>query len=144
MRRFLLPLAAVICLISGVLAQAGEIRGIHGLCLDIKDGGGQGSSVIVWRCHGRQNQDWFYDGARRAIATRSGLCLDVRGGGGRGADVIVWKCHGGQNQQWLIRRDGTIRTPNNLCLDVRKGGKQGTGVTVWTCKSNGNANQKWR
>lgn len=131
-------------LLAAAQAQAGEIRGIGNMCLDVKGRGGKGTQVVIWPCSGQQNQDWYYDVAAKSISTPGGLCLDVKGGGGKGSPVIVWSCNGQPNQMWYQNTDGTIRTASGLCLDV-KGGKaaKGANVTVWPCKSSNNANQKW-
>lgn len=102
MQRSLLLLAVGIFVAAGVRAEAGEIRGIRDLCLDIKGGGAQGAPVVVWDCHGGRNQQWSYDGPRRAIFTRGGLCLDVRNGGGPGTGVTIWTCKSkaNANQRW--------------------------------------------
>lgn len=128
-------------------AQADELVGIGGMCLDIKGGAAKGRQTILYPCNGQLNQDWIHDIQNDSIRSAEGYCLDVAGNGGKGSKVIAWTCHHRKNQQWHYNpSDNTIRTPDNLCLDVR-GGKavKSAEVIVWPCKSRDkNHNQRWR
>lgn len=110
-----------------------------GFCLDLHsaDTGNNGGRVQVWSCHGRPNQLWTYNPARRAITAASGKCLDVdlpqmTTNGGR---VQTWACNGQKQQQWTPLPDGSLKNGGGLCLDVhlpdqrKSGGK----VQVWPC-----------
>jgi hypothetical protein len=120
----------------------GRVVGSNNLCMDLKGGGGKGTSVIQWPCKGNQaNQRWSFD-LPQILSDANDMCLDVKGGLGKGRDVIVWPCNGRKNQKWYPKNDGTIRAGNGMCLDARKGGGKGVGLTIWPC--NGQRNQKWR
>ncbi|MDL2290999.1 ricin-type beta-trefoil lectin domain protein [Desulfovibrio sp. OttesenSCG-928-F20] len=143
----LLKIAVVFCLLLLPVcpAQADEIVGIGGMCLDIKGGAAKGRQIIIYPCNGQLNQDWSHDIQTDSIRSAEGYCLDVQGNGGKGSKVIAWPCHYGRNQQWDYVQ-GTLRTPDNLCLDVR-GGKavKSAEVIVWPCKpSSSNQNQRWQ
>jgi hypothetical protein len=76
--------------------------GLAGKCLDVKGNSlANGTSVILWPCHGKANQQWkLLDGL---IVGLAGKCLDVKGGGSaNGTPLILWPCHGKANQRWQI------------------------------------------
>lgn len=51
--------AVLLCCAMPVAAQAAEIVGLGGKCLDITGGrADDGTPVILWDCHGGGNQRW--------------------------------------------------------------------------------------
>jgi len=90
-----------------------EIVGLGGKCLDVARGDtSNGTRIILWDCHGRQNQQWdvLNPNGTGAILGFGGdtipfRCLDVAGGNtSNGTPIIYWECHGGANQRWRLRR----------------------------------------
>src|SRR5579883_128568 len=117
----------------------------NGLCLDVKGGVlRNGNPVIVWPCHGGENQTWFMhsDGI---IEMSNNKCLDLRSeneSNRPGVKAIIWTCHGRHNQRWWPGPRNSLRSGTNLCLDV-KGGRMRPGdeVIMWPC--HGGRNQRW-
>lgn len=62
-----------------------------------------GTRVIIWDCHGGQNQQWSINANGTITSARSGLCLDAYNAGtGNGTQVVLWNCNGGANQRWAL------------------------------------------
>ncbi len=122
------------------------IRGVpSGRCLDVLgDVKTSGTAVVIYRCHGKENQAWTLTGARELRVFDGALCLDVTGADTTSpASVQTHTCNGGANQRWQLHPDGTITgEQSGLCLDV-SGARTAdlTAVQLWTC--NGHANQRW-
>ncbi len=93
-------------------------------CLDAQaDRKADGTPVLIYQCHGRENQRWTVsrntDGTSAIVGT-GGLCLDVRGNGrGDGTPVQLWQCHFGANQRFRVLDDGRIQeVGTGKCLMV--------------------------
>lgn len=140
MRTLLCVLPVALVLLLGVedasavdtSTAAHTIIGLGGRCLDASVGG-----VLVWDCHGGDNQEWTLE--RDGTIQSAGRCLDIPlGHATRGARLITWDCHGGDNQRWTLSADGTIRSMNGMCMEVQRGT---TRVALWEC--HGGENQQW-
>jgi len=110
-----------------------------GSCLDVKYADpNPGAEVILWPCHGGQNQLWAYfpDGSIRN-QLNEGLCLDIAyADQSNGARLIMWPCNGQSNQGWLWEYFNypyaQFRTDlNNKCLDGDL--YHADHVQVWEC-----------
>ena len=121
--------------------SAAFVVGLAGKCMDVK--GGQlndGAEVILYTCHGGENQKWLKQGDQ--IKTVNGKCLDVKdGNASTGARVILWSCHNGDNQKWRYI-NGTIQSKMGSCLEVVNGDpRDGTPLQTSVCQ--GKASQQW-
>jgi cytochrome c len=126
---------------TSTICAAAEMVGIGGKCLDVQGGSSaDGTPVILWSCHGRENQRW--EVSNGAIKGNGGKCLDVKGGvAADGTSVILWPCHGGENQRWEVI-NGAIKGIGGKCLDVKGGGAaDGSSIILWSC--HGKENQRW-
>ncbi|CAE7570502.1 unnamed protein product [Symbiodinium sp. CCMP2456] len=84
---------------------SGPLRSEYdGQCLDYHMGTG---NVFVSSCHGKANQEWYFDGMTLK-SKFDDKCLDYNQVGSAGS-VYMYDCHGGDHQHW--RFDGkTLRT----------------------------------
>ena len=115
---------------------------LNNKCLDIA-GSNQtdGTNVLMWQCHGGDNQQWIYDPATEQFKTRlNNMCLTVNG-----SNVQVATCKADDiRQQWYFDKTSKAlkSRSNNLCLDIQGGyGEDGGNVIMWDC--HGQANQQW-
>jgi alpha-galactosidase len=123
---------------------AALLNPISGRCLDVRGGvAGPGAPVILWDCHGRENQRWTMepDGTVRGIA---GMCLDAYGGASaNGTEVGIFACHGRENQLWTLRSDGYLRGIGGKCVTAEGPAVENlTRLVLWDCT--GKANQHWQ
>jgi hypothetical protein len=125
-------------------------------CLDVyNSGGGDGTNVIQWNCHGGANQQWRLEPVftvgnyYRILARHSGKALDVSGiSTATGANVHQWEWWMGNNQLWeLIPSGGGYfmlkARHSGKCLDV-SGVSTADGANVYQWDCHGGANQLWR
>ncbi len=77
-----------------------KLKNLAGKCIDVAGGKlGDGANVIVWDCHGNDNQLWNFtpwngnSGYFGISAKHSDKCMDVSGASLQvGANVIQWGC----------------------------------------------------
>lgn len=67
-------------------------------------------------CHGRNNQQFMFDGPRLSV---DGLCLEVVGGAG--SPVAAMPCQNSRSQHWFAEGDHIRSAANGLCLDSSGG-----------------------
>lgn len=125
----------------GVFGDVGLITGIGRNCVDVaKASTANGSGIILWSCHGRENQRWTQhdDGTLRTM----GKCLDARSTT-NGSATVLWTCDGSGGQKWRSRVDGTLLNQRSgRCLDAKGGSSAaGTQLIIWSC--HGQTNQRW-
>ena len=111
-------------------AETLEARALAGsggetLCLDV-DGSraANGTALILYRCHGGQNQSFSYSPASGEIRSALGnFCVDVdKGTAAPGTRVQLWTCNGSPAQKFDYDAQNqrlTFRNDRSLCLDVR-------------------------
>src|SRR3954467_7707933 len=80
--------------------SAQELRVYGNKCLDVNGAGtANGTSVIIWDCHGQANQQWRFNADGTITAVGSGRCLDlVNGGTANGTRTQIWDCTGAAGQ----------------------------------------------
>ncbi|MEJ2854895.1 MULTISPECIES: glycoside hydrolase family 27 protein [unclassified Saccharothrix] len=113
-----------------------------GRCVDVPNGGANGTQAQLWDCNGQPQQSFTQTASRQL--TVNGKCLDAYNlGTTNGTQVVVWDCNGQTNQQWNVNSNGTITgVQSNLCLDANgQGTTNGTKLILWSC--NGQSNQQW-
>jgi hypothetical protein len=122
----------------------GQIVGYAGKCIDVSGGyPTNGTPIVLWDCHGGNNQKWTVapDRLLRAL----GKCLDVTDNRtDNGTMVQLWDCNGGGNQQWVPQTNGSLLNPQSgRCLDAPGGSRgSGTRLQLWDC--HGGPNQQWK
>ena len=110
-------------------------------CVDLADGG---SKLILWTCHGQDNQRFVLpNDANAKIITNGDKCL-----GATDAGSISFGPRNCLIQQitkfWIADGTGTIRTKSGLCLTVPGSStKTGTRLTLEPCQQ-GAPNQVFR
>ncbi|MEW1872565.1 RICIN domain-containing protein [Streptomyces caelestis] len=120
-----------------------SIRSHHsGQCIDVTDGGGDGTPLQIWGCSGAAQQTWRFmgDGTVRSM----GLCMDVAWGAtGNGAVIQLARCSGHPAQQFRLNSSHDLVNPQaDKCVDVREQQvANGSRLQLWDC--NGQDNQKW-
>ncbi|MFF5158016.1 ricin-type beta-trefoil lectin domain protein [Streptomyces sp. NPDC000348] len=120
-----------------------SIRSHHsGQCIDVTDGGGDGTPLQIWGCNGAAQQTWRFmgDGTVRSM----GLCMDVAWGAtGNGAVIQLARCSGHPAQQFRLNSSHDLVNPQaDKCVDVREQQvANGSRLQLWDC--NGQDNQKW-
>ncbi len=72
--------------------------GAHGKCLDASTGA-NGSEVLVWDCHGGNNQRWHVDG-QQLVNNVAGMCLQAPSNDGE--TLTVATCDGSARQRWAL------------------------------------------
>jgi hypothetical protein len=149
-----LVLAGVLSLASGMADAAGtygvglEARSVASsdkMCLDVKgDRQGESVPVIVWNCHGRENQRWALTEGEKgesAFVGVGGYCLDVRSASGKdGAQLELWRCHFGPNQRFRVTPDGLVKEVQTGKCIAPKELKEGAPVVLAECTD---AKAKW-
>ncbi|MFI9813870.1 glycoside hydrolase family 27 protein [Saccharothrix variisporea] len=113
-----------------------------GRCVDVPNGGANGTQAQLWDCNGQPQQAFTYTATKQL--TVNGKCLDAYNRGTtNGTQVVVWDCNGQTNQQWNVNSNGTITgVQSALCLDANgQGTTNGTKLILWSC--NGQQNQQW-
>ncbi len=100
MRYVLLLLVGLVFRFHPSSADAAQIVGIGGKCLNVKGGGdADGTPIILWPCSGTENEQWHF--RRGRIVGIGGKCLNVSGGGdANGTPIILYHCSGTENERW--------------------------------------------
>lgn len=124
-------------------AQAAELRGLAGKCLDVDQNQARdGAKVQIWECNGTPAQQWLFNPKSGEIRGPGGKCLDVDNAGtADGTRVQLFQCNGTNAQRWRYVK-GELRGIASKCLDVDGANTEdGTPVQLWEC--NGTNAQSW-
>ncbi len=127
-------------------ATAGPIVSAHsGRCLDVMNADATPRTpVILFDCHGRDNQAWALTAAGELRTFGGTRCLNVRGASTQPRAIVQsYTCSGTPNEKWTASAEGTIvSAQSGLCLTAVGGGTaNGTGVDMWPCQNL--PHQKW-
>jgi|ERR1700684_3929835 hypothetical protein len=137
-------IAASLCLFSWAgAANAGEIRGKDGKCVNIPNGVAEDGTTLDYRtCNGRPEQQWTMKDA--AIEGKGGMCIDIPEGNTSDGTVLnVWTCEDdAEEQKWTIA-GGAIVGKDGKCLDLPDG-KTDDGTPIDVARCDGSAKQKWK
>jgi hypothetical protein len=124
-----------------------------GLCLDASGANiANGTPIILWNCHGGNNQKWKFDGVGDGywkISVAGGnnyKVIDIAGkSNDNGAKAILWEDLAGDNQKFYIHPNGTMQLKvrhSQKCLDVNNNDAfAGQKIQQWDC--NDSDAQKW-
>jgi beta-glucanase (GH16 family) len=126
---------------AAALTAAGEVTGVHGLCLDNQNAlNTEGNPIRVRSCGGGSGELWsaYSDHTLRV----EGGCLDVAGGGTSGGTDVDWyPCNGTAAQTWTHKSDGELVNPKSgLCLTDPRGDTAAR-LDIETCT--GAPRQRW-
>lgn len=98
-----------------------------------------GQDLIVWECHGQENQMWKMDAQGRIRSKQNPkYCLDPQGPDtADNTPVQIWECEDNyMPQQWMFTAENEIRslwTPDK-CIDVlQNGDDSGDRVVMYHC-----------
>ncbi len=132
------------------VAQAGDVLGVGGQCLDVLGGGTtEGTPVVMFGCTGNANQEWTFESSfgRLRIRGRAGLCLRPGGVGDSGFDeLVIGACDEGA--VWDLATAGAapsfglLHADSGQCLDVLGASTDPLTPTI-LFRCTGNANQAW-
>ena len=84
--------------------SGGEVK-IHGMCLNAKGNGKQGSKLILWNCTGSGNEIFSHRSNGEFVEKANGYsqCIDDPGYSTKnGTQPFMYKCNGGGNQRWTL------------------------------------------
>jgi hypothetical protein len=84
-------------------SYSGSELKIHGMCLNAKGNGKQGSHLILWSCNGGANEIWSHRSNGEFVEKANGykLCIDDPGYSTKnGTQPFVYACNNGANQHW--------------------------------------------
>ncbi|WP_406431057.1 ricin-type beta-trefoil lectin domain protein [Streptomyces sp. NBC_00631] len=114
-----------------------------GRCIDVTNGGGDGTRLEILDCSGAAKQKWVFqsDGTVRSL----GLCMDLAWANtADGTAIQVAKCSGNRAQLFYLSAQGDLVSAlADKCVDATDNGTaNGTKLQLWTCA--GTPNQKWR
>jgi lysophospholipase L1-like esterase len=125
-------------------AAASMVNPQSNRCLDVSGASTTaGAQIIIWDCHGGQNQQWTRTDAGE-LRVYGDRCLDVNGNGtANGTKVQIWTCNGSAAQRFTFTAGGAVvGAGSGKCVDVNGGATaNGTLVQLWEC--NGSAAQVW-
>jgi hypothetical protein len=125
------------------------VKGLAGLCLDVRDNNYQQlfDPVQVYTCNQTEAQVWKYDGNRVLLEEDPSKCLDIaHGGTSNGTLVDLYPCNGTGAQEWDIHSGiGILYNPQSgKCLDVtNRSANPGTQLQIWDCTGGDNQNWSW-
>ena len=115
-----------------------------GRCVDVPGASHEpGTVLIIWDCHGNDNQRWTLPavGSTGTVRVYGDLCMDA-GGGTNGVQTTIQPCTGVASQRWTATAAGELRAHTGSCLDVY-GAVVANGSAVATSDCHGGANQRW-
>jgi hypothetical protein len=78
---------------------------IHGMCLNAKGSGKQGSKLILWNCTGSGNEIFSHRSNGEFVEKANGYsqCIDDPGYSTKnGTQPFMYKCNNGANQHWSL------------------------------------------
>jgi glucose/arabinose dehydrogenase len=115
-----------------------------GRCVDVPGASHEpATSLIIWDCHGQDNQRWTLPavGGSGAVRVYGDMCMDA-GVAANGTRVRIQPCTGAAAQRWAATAAGELRAHSGRCLDAEGMRiENGAEVQVWDC--HGGANQRW-
>jgi hypothetical protein len=127
---------------------------IDGACLDNYDGRGEeGNPVVLWSCHGGDNQTWVSRADGEIYNPATGKCLDDTPGGVDGKGLTLRTCSGADSQVFDVAGvhgpspsppvTGALELPDDGagCLDHGLSG-EGADVRAWACTPD-SSDQRW-
>ena len=84
------------------------------LCMDVAGGHTHnGVSILLWDCHGANNQNWYLDPLGRIHSATSGnKCLKATANNLH-SKIYLWDCNDELNQKWELLSDKRIRSQEN-------------------------------
>ena len=143
---FTIAIFTVCCILVPAVAEEYQIHLTYaeGRCLDVEGEVKEGNRLIVFECHGENNQRFLYfsDDLSLRIFSDQSLCLEVLGGGGVDyAPVIVARCSGSEAQRWVY-------DPQNLYwssvgMFMARGNQFGAGRDVNVVRRDVDHEKKW-
>lgn len=126
---------------GGEFGGTGTMR-IHGRCLAIKTGSGNGAKATIQSCTSSSREQWTYAPDDHLRNAGTGGCLAIRGSLTAGRQAVSWNCDGGAETAWLLPGAPVLSGVAGLCLaDPRTSGAAGTRIAVGSCGSS--SSERW-
>ncbi|HEV3359939.1 MAG TPA: ricin-type beta-trefoil lectin domain protein [Pseudonocardiaceae bacterium] len=118
----------------------GQLVGIGGKCVDVKNDAASSGSVWLWDCTGQNGEFWNTNGDGTLQAF--GECMDT-GATGNGSGLTLAACSGSATQQWDAQPDGYLYNVGSGRVLDDQFGNTGNGTSLQIYDGLGNPNQKW-
>lgn len=113
---------------------------IHGRCLSIAKGSGNGARATIARCSASSRQQWAYQSGDGLKNSGVGRCLAIHGRAAAGVQAVAWTC--GSSTDWALPAAPIFSGVAGLCLsDPHTSSAAGTVVEVAKCGSS--SAQRW-
>jgi hypothetical protein len=113
---------------------------IHGRCLSIAQGSGNGARVTIQRCTTSSREQWAYLSGDRVRDSALGRCLAVHGRVAAGMQAVSWAC--GSGTDWALPAAPVFAGVAGLCLaDPGTSSAAGSAAEVERCGSS--SAQRW-
>jgi hypothetical protein len=127
---------------GGDPAGAGELK-IHGKCLTIRSGTGNGARATLQSCTDAASQRWQDQTGDQLYNPHSGRCLADSGSSRvNGRQVELWSCSGGPAQSWKLPAAPVLAGISGKCLaDPDDSARSGTRIEISACSAR--SSQKW-
>jgi hypothetical protein len=123
----------------GQFGGTGLIK-IHGRCLSIAKGNGNGARATIQRCTTSSREQWAYLPGDRVRNSALDRCLAIRGRAILGAPAVAWTC--GSGTDWALPAAPVFAGVAGLCLaHPRTSSATGTPAEVQRCGSS--SAQRW-
>jgi hypothetical protein len=117
---------------SGTVGGAGELK-IHGKCLAIRTGRGNGAKATIQTCGSSSRLQWSYQGGGHLRNAGTRNCLDINGPATAGRQAVTWSC-GSAGTGWVLPAAPVLSAIANRCLEDPKGSAAaGTRIQLATC-----------
>jgi hypothetical protein len=117
---------------SGTVGGAGELK-IHGKCLAIRTGHGNGAKATIQTCASSSRLQWSYQGGGHLRNAGTGNCLDINGVATAGRQAVTWSC-GSAGTGWVLPAAPVLSAIAHRCLADPKGSAAaGTRIQLASC-----------
>jgi Ricin-type beta-trefoil lectin domain/Subtilase family len=115
----------------GQFGGTGTIK-IHGRCLSIAKGGGNGARATIQKCTTSAREEWAYLSGDRVRNSGLGRCLAIHGRVAASVQAVTWTC--GSGTDWALPAAPIFSGVAGLCLaDPRTSSAAGTQLEVAKC-----------
>jgi hypothetical protein len=117
----------------GQFGGTGYIK-IHGKCLSIAKGSGNGARATIQRCTTSPREQWAYLSGDHVKNSALSRCLAIHGRVAAGAQAVAWTC--GSGTDWALPAAPVFSGVAGLCLaDPRTSSAAGTPAEAQRCGS---------
>jgi hypothetical protein len=126
---------------AGGFAAEGLMK-IHGKCLAIAHGSGNGARATIGNCTASPEDQWTYQGSGHLKNAAAGRCLAIHGRPTAGKQAVVWSCTGGADTGWVLPGAPVLSAVPGLCL-ADPGAARASGTRIAVAGCSGSSGQRW-